>query len=167
MHMSNRSWHTAHLILLGIVFLLQWFLTMFAVFLLYFSALHTSLACFQGFSLIVTMHNSTALKVRVMQKTYLFVILFRSPDTKKKKWANYDQSWMVGVGKAYMTSRRRSIISPKWYWKRSTYPSSSNLLNACIPFTLSNSPIINLWWGYCAVNHRLFVLINCRCILPI
>ena len=63
---------------------------MFPVSLLYISALQTSLAPAQGFSLTVTTHNSTALKVRAYQKTSLFVVPFgqkifciQSPDTKK------------------------------------------------------------------------------------
>ena len=64
--------------------LLQWFLTMFTVFLLYFSALHTFLARVQGFSLIATMHNSTAFKVRgVTKDIFICSSFFWSPDTKK------------------------------------------------------------------------------------
>ena len=42
-----------------------------AVFLLYCSALQTSLALVQGFSSMVTMHNSTALKENGMTKDIL------------------------------------------------------------------------------------------------
>ena len=58
---------------------LQWAFMMFAVydvFASYPSALHTSLARIQGFLLMVTMHNSTALKTNNMTEDNLFVILF-------------------------------------------------------------------------------------------
>ena len=48
----------------------------FYVFASYPSALHTSLARVQGFSLMITMHNSTALKVNGMTEDILFVVLF-------------------------------------------------------------------------------------------
>ena len=66
---------------------------MFAVFdnfASYSSALHTSLAWTQGFSLIVTTHNSTALKENGTMKDIFICSSFwsknfciRSPDTKK------------------------------------------------------------------------------------
>ena len=43
--------------------LLHWFLTMFAVFLLYSSVVQTSLVRAQGFSLMVTTYNYTELKI--------------------------------------------------------------------------------------------------------
>ena len=46
------------------------------VYLLYSSALQTSLARVQGFSLMVTTHNSTALKENGMTEDILFVVLF-------------------------------------------------------------------------------------------
>ena len=48
----------------------------FYVFASYSSALHTSLARVQGFSLMITTHNSTALKVNGMTEDILFVVLF-------------------------------------------------------------------------------------------
>ena len=48
----------------------------FYVFASYPSALHTSLARVQGFSLLITTHNSTALKVNGMTEDILFVVLF-------------------------------------------------------------------------------------------
>ena len=49
----------------------------FDVFASYSSALHTSLAHVQGFSLMVTTHSSTALKVNGMTEDILFVFPFR------------------------------------------------------------------------------------------
>ena len=45
-------------------------------FLVYFSALHISLVGVQDFSLIVTTHNSTALKINGMTEEILFAVLF-------------------------------------------------------------------------------------------
>ena len=47
-------------------------LTVFDVSASYSSALHTSLARVQGFSLVTTTHNSTALKVNGMTGDILF-----------------------------------------------------------------------------------------------
>ena len=58
----NRSGHIAHLILLGIIFRPDMSFYDMSCFLLYSSALHTSLARVQGFPLMITTHNSTALK---------------------------------------------------------------------------------------------------------
>ena len=51
---------------------------MFSVFVFasYPSALHTSVAHVQGFSLMVTIHNSAALKVNGITEDILFVVLF-------------------------------------------------------------------------------------------
>ena len=50
-----------------------------AVFLLYCSALQTSLACVQGFSLMVTTHKSTVLKVNGMtEDIFICCSFFRS-----------------------------------------------------------------------------------------
>ena len=47
----------------------------FGVFASYSSALHTSLAPVQGFSLMVTTHDSTALKTNGMTEDILFLVL--------------------------------------------------------------------------------------------
>ena len=62
-HSCNRSRYTTHLILLSVVFLTTMVFDNVSSFLLYVSALHTSLARVQGFSLMVATHNSTVLKV--------------------------------------------------------------------------------------------------------
>ena len=61
----------------------------FDVFVSYYSTLNTSLARIQGFSLMVTTHNSTALKVNGMTEDILFLVLLgqktfciQSQDTK-------------------------------------------------------------------------------------
>ena len=59
-----------------------------------------------------------------------------SLDTKRcfcNPWASCGQSWMVGVAKAYRASPARSK-SLRLHWKRSTWPSSWNRLNAWILF---------------------------------
>ena len=53
------------------------FKTSLALPFLYSSPLQVSLARVQGFSLIVTMHNSTALKTNGMTEDILFIVLFR------------------------------------------------------------------------------------------
>ena len=47
----------------------------FGVFASYSSALHTSLVPVQGFSLMVTTHDSTALKTNGMTEDILFLVL--------------------------------------------------------------------------------------------
>ena len=179
-HRCNLSRYTTQLILLGsgrsfLYYNDFWKCLQF--FLLYFSALHTSLARLEGFSLIVTTHNSTTLKVNGMTEdvficSSFWSTIFLYPVTRHKKelfvnlWANYGQSWMVGVAKAYRESRARST-SLKWYWKRYTCPSSSNRLNTWILFASSSPSIMNLWCGYCDLSQRHFVLINRRCIIAI
>ena len=83
--------YTAHLglILLGDIFWAA--VGPYDVFVSYSSALHTSLTRIQGFSLMVTKHNSTALKVNGMTEDIFICSSFwsksfciRSPDTKKK-----------------------------------------------------------------------------------
>ena len=48
----------------------------FDIFALYSAALHTSLALVQGFSLMITTHNSTASKVNGITEDILFVVFF-------------------------------------------------------------------------------------------
>ena len=71
-------------------------------------------------------------------------------------WANYSESGMIIVAKAYRASDTRTT-SLKWPWKRSACPSFSNWFNAWMLFALSSSSIMNLWCVYYALNHRLLV----------
>ena len=71
--------YTAHLILLRDIFSAAvglYDVYSFWCFCINSSTLHTSLARVQGFSLMVTTHNSTALKVNGMTEDILFVVLF-------------------------------------------------------------------------------------------
>ena len=87
------SMYTAHLILMSDIFWAAvglYDVAVFDVFASYSSTLHTSLERIQGFSLMVTTHNSTTLKVNDMTEDILFVVLFppkkfciQSSDTKR------------------------------------------------------------------------------------
>ena len=71
---------------------------MFAVFLLYFSALHTSLARSQGLSLIVTTDSSTALKVNGMTGD-IFIIVSGPVKVIVDLWIGHP---MVGVLETFL-----------------------------------------------------------------
>ena len=85
--------YTSHLILMSDIFWAAvglYDVAVFDVFASYSSTLNTSLERIQGFSLMVTTHNSTTLKVNDMTEGILFVVLFppkkfciQSSDTKR------------------------------------------------------------------------------------
>ena len=58
------------------------------------------------------------------------------------------------------------FMNLKWLYLCSTWPSSSNLLNAWILFGLPFSTITS-WSGKCQSNHLTFTYLLCRCILDI
>ena len=81
----------------------------FDVFASYSSALHTSLAHVQGFSLMVTKHSSTALKVNGMTEDISFVVLFRPK--KFFIWSSDSEIFVSG----HPYAARRSHLKRRFY----------------------------------------------------
>ena len=150
---------------------LQWVLMMFAVFdvfVSYSSALHTSLARIRDFPLMVTTHNSTALKVNGMTEdificSSFLVKKFLYPIIRHKKLYSSSSSRMAGTHMSYSPSRVK-CINLRWLYFCSPCPSSSNRLNAWILFGLSISTITSWSGKYRSSNFSLTYLLR-RCIL--
>ena len=155
---------TANWFLCWIFWLVQWYLTTPLTAFSYFNALHTSLAKIQSLSLMVTTHNSTALKVNGMTEDIFFssclwrnicvsitdikfftklsvIISIHSPTHSWRTWVFY---WIC-----INSSRTKALSGPscKWYRTRlrgcCTTPSSQYI------FLLQINSVAHLFWSPC------------------